>query len=1215
MDILYFTNNNRIDYYEIYNNNGVNIDDLSKIVEIPICESPDYDTVAVGPHNNFKTSFSTNVINILHRIGFKNVYQFEHIKLYDVNTSYYIDEMLEKDYSIPFQKNIIKYPETADINDINLLKKYGIQFDIEELELYCKLYSKLNRSPTFVELFDLCQSNSEHSRHWFFKGKLIYNDIKNDIIHNYVLFDMIKSTLKDKNNSLIAFSDNSSVIKGYNVKRLNIDLDTKLVTTPENILDIVLTAETHNFPTLICPFQGASTGIGGRIRDNHATGKGAYLIAGTAGYCVGEIDFKNTESKYNYTSPLNILIEASNGASDYGNKIGEPIISGFTRSFGINTKYERIEWVKPIMFTGGIGTINRKHLYKDNPQENMLVVRIGGPAYKIGLGGGFSSSVDQDGTRKEFELSAVQRGDPQMENKLNRVIKSLIDMEDDNPIVSIHDQGAGGLANVVKEIVYPNGAEIILDNVTLGDLSLHPLEIWCSEFQESDVLLIKSNNIHILERVCKRENVICDVIGTIKNTGNILVKYKEQTILNLPLQDVLEPCIQKEYIMEKFKDYRVKEVIPNMSIESVLEKVLKSIDVCSKRFLTNKVDRSVSGLIVQQQGVGPFETPISNYALVSLGYFDNRGIATSIGERPILGLVSTKSQGSMSVGEMVTNMMGVYIENISNIKCSANWMWAAKSAEEKYRLFKTAEEICNAMNSLNIGIDGGKDSLSMSVKDGNRIIKSPGNIVISGYSSCPDITKRVTPNFKKTNSKIIHISLSDKKRLGGSVFLRQFDQLGDDAPCVEDYTKLKDCFNIIQEYIFEDKILSLHDISDGGLITTISEMCISSNIGVNIKIDTKDILRYLFNEELGIIIEIDKENLYSVSSKLANLNIIFTILGNTTNNRNIKIINKDNDICNIPIDNVSNYWEFTSYMLEKKQTKLVCVNSEYNTYSKLTKDIYNIPLNMMEFCDKCFYSEYITGSGIINKPKVAIIRDEGSNGDREMCAVFNYVGFDTYDIHMNDLLNNPNIIDDFRGIVYVGGFSHSDVLGAAHGWYISIKNNIKLQESLNRFMKRPDTFSLGVCNGCQLMVKQKIFSDKLCLVNNDSGRFESRYATVQVTESDNIFFKNMKNLKFGIWIAHGEGKFINTDYIMKKQKVLRYVRNDEPTIKYPFNPNGSEDGITGVCSKNGRHLAMMPHPERCFQKWQLPYLDTYNNIKTSPWLMMFNNIYNWCMEE
>ena len=1212
MNKIYFISNNNLNYYNITPNiPNLEIESILEIesnLEIEsIVEPTDLNKyIAIGPIKHFKTAFSSNVINILNRIGIHNIISFEHVKLFDINSNYTFDSMLECNWNSLKKTSKLEYPSSIKL-DNNELNKYGLHFDDFEIELYNKLYKKLDRDPTFTELYDLCQSNSEHSRHWFFKGKLYLDDI----LLKDTLFDMVKSTLKKNSNSLIAFSDNSSVIEGFKINQIVSDR----TYIRENNLDIVLTAETHNFPTLICPFQGANTGIGGRIRDNHATGRGAYIMGSLAGYCVGNINLEEDNInglKYNYKNPLNILIEASNGASDYGNKIGEPIIGGFTRSFSDNN----IEWIKPVMFSAGIGSINRYNLKKIPPKENMYIVRIGGPAYKIGLGGGFSSSLSQDGSRNEFDLSAVQRGDPQMCNKLNRVITICSEMED-NPILSIHDQGAGGLANVVKEIVYPKGATIYLDNVTLGDTTMKPLDIWCSEFQESDVLLV--NNIILLEKICKRENICCDILGNVNDIKKIVVYFKDELLIDLPLKEILEPNIQKTYNLTKFKypeDYNNNFKI-NSSIKTCLEKVLGTIDVGSKRFLVNKVDRSVGGKIVQQQCVGPFHTPISNYSLTALGYFDNMGIVTSIGERPILGLTDPISQASLSIGEMITNIMGVYIGSIEKIKCSANWMWSLNDNDEKGKLFEVANELCSGLKKLGIGIDGGKDSLSMSIKHNKNTIKSPGQLVITGYASVPFINKRVTPDFKQIDSAIILIKCSKQTRLGRSVFTRICLDNNNKLECprLSNYETLLNMFSIIQQHIFNNKLLALHDISDGGLITTLCEMAISSKIGFNLVTDNKNIYNFLFNEEIGIVCEVEQKYVKSLLNDLNSYNIDSNIIGYTTLRPIITILQNYDIVEEIDLFTISKYWEYPSLQLEKYQSNVLETD-----VSKLIKPIYYLPTNVKNFCNK-YYNKFMYNFEncekfqLKKKPKIKVIilRDDGSNGDKEMCAVFKYIGFDVLNINMSSILKNPKILRKTIGIVYVGGFSHGDVLGAGHGWYLSIKNNTKFNDELNIFMNKYNTFSLGVCNGCQLMVKQKIFGSRLKIVENDSKRFESRFSTVKIVNSNNIFFKNMENMSFGIWVAHGQGKFINTKSLHYSEKVLKYTHqySNKDKLKYPYNPNGSEEDLAGICF-NKRHLAMMPHPERCFMKWQLPYLGKYNNILESPWLMMFKNIYNWC---
>jgi phosphoribosylformylglycinamidine synthase len=1200
---------------------GDNLGDIAKELEIYSRDKPTSPFVEIGPHKSFSSAFSTNVIRILNKIGISNITSFEKVKIFDVNDKYDIDELVEIDYSKEFNRQIVSYPSSFSFTDpalITELSKWGISFDDEEYAYYKNLFNNLRRDPTFIELFDLCQSNSEHSRHWFFRGNLVKDKFK----INQSLFSMIKKTNTKSSNSVIAFSDNSSAIKGYEVFSLN---HTKSpIEIKKTQLDLVFTAETHNFPTLVYPFEGAATGIGGRIRDNHATGRGAHLTAGTAGYSVGLL---SNSGVGNYPSPLKILIEASNGASDYGNKIGEPIINGFTRSFGMDIKYKvstgifssiivskRIEYIKPIMFTGGIGYMHREHIHKYEPQEGMLVIRIGGPVYKIGLGGGFASSIEQGGEFKSFEKSAVQRGDPQYENKLNRVITEMILLGKHNPIVSIHDQGAGGLANVVKEIVYPKGANIELSNVTLGDSSLQGLEIWCSEFQESDVLLIKNKDYNILAESCKKEGVIIDMLGEVNNTGKINVTFKGETLLDLPLKEILEPPLTKSYILDKRPEIITKiPTVNHIQLVGLVEKVSKSLDVCSKRFLTNKVDRSVTGLVAQQQCVGPFHTPLSNYAVVSLSYFDIKGTAIACGEKPNLGLLNPRAQGGMSVGEMVTNMMGVCIDRIESIKCSGNWMWNIKEHGEKTALYETCVKMCDVMKEMGIGIDGGKDSLSMCVKDGDRTITSPGTLVISGYAPCPNLYNKVTPNFKEIG-RILYLVHFGKTRMGGSTLYRHFDALGQEPPMLDNPTKLKNLFGVIQSLISENKILSLHDRSDGGLITTLIEMAISSNIGFNITIPYvgyDDIIKYLFNEELGIVIEINELYKNEIERKLKNIHVKIDTLGETIFNKRAILYDNTNEvIMNTCLEELRNYWEFTSFEIDKKQLVYPHAFNEYSQHITPIMTHYYLPEHVEIFC----VSPYFINSDINEPPKVAIIREEGSNGDKEMMAAFYYVGCEVYNFTTNELIEKPTLLDKMRGIVFVGGFSFSDVLGAAKGWYLTINKNIGLRDKLQTFYKNPRTFSLGICNGCQLMVHEKIVHPYIKITENSSHRFESRFSTVSITKSKSILFKNMEQMAFGIWVAHGEGRFTDTSMLHSNQIVMKYSHGDNHNVAlgYPDNPNGSEKGIAGICSDDGRHTAMMPHPERCFIKWQLPYLDKYKNVENSPWLYMFKNIFDWC---
>lgn len=1238
-------------FYDMKFNSNVNRDVLLQIMNITeidfSLENDDYVIVADKP--SIISQFSTSACEIYNQLGIKVVF-FRKCRVYKKDAVCY-DKMVENVYSVDKYieiRDTSDYLESADfeLDDVSS-KSIDIydsentkNFDDGEKKYYQELFSKLGRNPTYTEYFDLLQSNSEHARHWFFNGnylrkdKEIFKKVK-DKDGNDTLMKMIKSTLYNidryvvRGNSLIAFKDNSSVIKGEEVVYFTA-LSKDNYYFISRVVNPVLTAETHNFPTLIAPFHGAHTGVGGRIRDNQATGIGAVVLSSLAGYCVGdiyrelegELTDKEQERLYGgYNTPTSILIEASNGASDYGNKFGEPIIGGFTRSFSTlnivdvnGNKVDRIEWVKPIMFSAGIGAICDKNLVKKEPQPGMYVVRIGGPAYKIGLGGGYCSSIDQDSDNTSSDQSAVQRGDPEMCTKMNNVLRYLID--ENNIIESIHDQGSGGLGNVVKEIAHPYGADIYLHNVTLGDKTMKGWEIWSAEFQESNMLLIKKENLNKLDFICKRENICLDILGKITTGNRIRVDFKGSLLMDLPLDEIVKPDLKKEYILEETEYVYAKRdfnSIDSNSFYPYLSKILKNVDVGSKRFLVNKVDRSVTGLIVQQQCVGKFQCPISNYSLTATSYFNKTGIATSIGEKPILTLLDSYAAATMTIGEMLTNMMGVYVGNITNIKCSGNWMWALTREGESDKLVKTAMAMTETMRFLGLSIDGGKDSLSMGTKINGKDVYSPNNLVITGYAHVHDFTKRVTPELKLETSNLIYIKFTNKNRIAGSIFQREFGKIGGIPPSL-DLTALNDLdktWDIIQDMISKNKIHSLHDISDGGLITTLTEMSISSDIGINVFLqeDEKDICDFLFNEELGIVVEVSQPNVLSLCRRLRSSKIKYYHIGATKYGKDITIKNNKETFFSAHIDNLREFWEYTSNKLEFKQMAELKAQQqkELRHFAMPLKFKLNKYLN-----EECSYQPFI--NFLTDGPKVAVIRCEGSNGHRELAAAFSMAQFSVTDVHMNTLIETPELLDSFKGIAFPGGFSFSDTFGAARGWGSMIVYSPELYAAFKRFYARSDTFSIGVCNGCQLMVNFNLLNlnqdkkSKIRLVENDSKRFESRFSLVKVPKSNSIFFKNMENLEFGIWVAHGEGKFVNVS--SKTNIALQYVINSEPTRLYPFNPNGSEFGTAAISSDNGRHLAIMPHPERCFLDWQLPYKGHYgDNLKQSPWVLIFRNAY------
>ncbi|HDH05786.1 MAG TPA: phosphoribosylformylglycinamidine synthase, partial [Nitrospirae bacterium] len=864
------------------------------------------------------------------------------------------------------------------------------------------------------------------------------------------------------------------------------------------------------------------------------------------------------------------------------------VIQGFTRSFGARLlNGERYEWIKPIMFTAGVGQMDARHIEKGRPEKGMLVVKIGGPAYRIGIGGGAASSMIQGENIAELDFNAVQRGDAEMEQKMNRVLRVCIEMGDANPIISIHDQGAGGNCNVVKEIIYPAGAKIEVRKIQLGDNTLSVLEIWGGEYQEQNALLLKPEDIGMFDEMCLREKVPCAVIGEITGDG-YAVLYDEtdgSTPVNLDLEKVLGDMPQKTFHLNRISmTAKPLELPEELTVRDALERVLRLLSVGSKRFLTNKVDRSVTGLIAQQQCVGPLQLTVADAAVVSQSHSGLTGTAISIGEQPIKTLLNPAAMARLCVGEALTNIVWAKISALEDIKCSGNWMWAAKLPGEGAKLYDAAVALSDILTKLGIAIDGGKDSLSMATQVGDssgnaETVKSPGTLVISAYATCPDITKVITPDIKQPGrSRLIYIDLGNgKNRLGGSALAQVYNQLGSEPPDVDDPELLKRAFNAVQSLISKGLILSGHDRSDGGLITTLLEMAFAGNCGMEINQksevrsqesgDSCAALASLFAEELGIVLEYLPDREAELISILKDFTVPYEIIGKTVREKTIqiKLGTRNSELrtfLNEDMRVLRNIWEETSWQLERLQANPECADEERKYCFdrpgpdfKLSFDPEDTPPVLLE-------SD--------TKPKVAVIREEGSNSDREMTSAFFQAGFEPWDITMTDFLEERVRLSDFKGAAFVGGFSYADVLDSAKGWAGVIRFNKKIWDDFQDFYNREDTFSLGVCNGCQLMallgwVPWQGMEDNIQprFIHNTSGRFESRFSSVKILPGPSIMLKGMEGSVLGIWIAHGEGRaYFPDEKILGKIEEgnlaqIRYVDdNNEVTMKYPFNPNG-----------------------------------------------------------
>ncbi|XP_055709547.1 phosphoribosylformylglycinamidine synthase [Phlebotomus papatasi] len=1257
--------------------------------------SPNSVLIEIGPRFNFSTADSTNSVSICESVGFQGI-----VKRIEVSLRYLIqarngdieekveelvellgDRMTQCQYTeknLPvenfYEQVLLKKPENwyrvpvmedgiVALREVN--SKLGLAFDEWDLQYYGNLFGKvLKRNPTSVELFDCAQSNSEHSRHWFFKGRM---KIDGEFVEKSLIKLIVDTQDTTNPNNTIKFSDNSSAIRGFRQKVLR----PMTFSGPGRVevvnmeTDLIFTAETHNMPTAVAPFSGATTGTGGRIRDVQGVGRGGLTIAGTAGYCVGALNipdcpvsFEDPSWKYppSFSSPLKIIIDASNGASDYGNKFGEPVISGFAISYGIRgSDGERNEYVKPIMFSGGLGTMDASHTKKFDPERRNLLAKLGGPVYRIGVGGGAASSVEVQGGRDatELDFNAVQRGDAEMENKLNRVVRACVELGDRNPILAIHDQGAGGNGNALKELVEPGyaGAVIFSKEFQLGDPTITALELWGAEYQENNAILCRQEDRTVLEEICARERCPINFVGVVTGNGYVTLLEEEadfdkylarenlpkETPFDLHLKDVLGEMPRKEFTLDRVPRELSPINLPEINLREQLKTVLGILAVGSKRFLTNKVDRCVTGLIAQQQCVGSLHTPLADFATTAVSYFGHEGIATSIGTQPIKGLISPEAGARMSVAEALSNLVFVGISALADVKCSGNWMWAAKLPGEGLKLYEACQAMCSFMKELNIAVDGGKDSLSMAARVGSETIKSPGTLVISTYVQCPDIRVKITPDLKMPSrggrGELIFVSVEDKFRLGGSALAQSLNQQGKDTPDVQRADVLKRAFETTQKLLKKGKLLAGHDISDGGLIVCVLEMAFGGLCGLNVDISSifkshshSNHIPILFAEECGWILEVETQNLTEIIQAFKTENVPVHHIGYSMGSgmkSPVKIQCQGKVLLDVELVELMKQWEATSYALEKLQMNAECAEEEFQGLSCRKVLKYSCTYNP---------DEEILLQEPSSPIRVAVIREEGTNGDREMIASLYTAKFEVHDVTMTDLLARKVTLDAYRGVIFPGGFSYADTLGSAKGWAATILFSDVLRPQFDHFRQRKDTFSLGVCNGCQLMSligwvgnstssKGSAFDiPDVALLHNRSERYECRWSTVKIAaDTNSILFKRMKGSVLGCWIAHGEGRFsFRTQAVLEGLKnrqsiALHYVDDDhKPTELYPMNPNGSVEGIAGISSEDGRHLALMPHPERCSILWQWPYIPHDFVHKKSPWQTMFDEGFLWC---
>ncbi len=1179
----------------------------------------------IGPRKEMVTPWSTNAVEITQNMGVKGIIRIEEFA--QVNTpNVKFDTMLKQLHENITQDvfAIDKQPEAIifidNINEYN--KKEGLALNADEIKYLEQVSKKIGRKLTDSEVFGFSQVNSEHCRHKIFNGTFIIDGKEK----KETLFQLIKKTTKENPNKVVsAYKDNCAFIKGPVIQQFAPQTQDKADFFTTNNFESVLSlkAETHNFPTTVEPFNGAATGTGGEIRDRMAGGKASMPIAGTAVYMTPYSRLKKNrpweknipERKWLYQTPIELLIKASNGASDFGNKFGQPLICGSLLTFEHAENNKKFSFDKVIMQAGGIGYANLSDSLKDKPNVCDKIIVLGGDNYRIGMGGGAVSSVATGEYDNAIELNAVQRSNPEMQKRVANAIRALAE-SDNNPIVSIHDHGAGGHLNCLSELVEETGGKIDINKLPVGDSTLSAKEIIGNESQERMGLVLKNKDIDLLQKIATRERVPMFVVGDI--TGDMRFAFEDKKNKTNPLDLRLEDLFGKppKTILNDISiDNKFDSVFYDLSkLDEYLENVLQIEAVACKDWLTNKVDRSVTGKIAMQQNAGTVQLPLNDCGVVALDYQGIKGFATSIGHAPVSAMINPVNGSRLAIAEALTNIIWAPLtHSLKGVSLSANWMWPAKNKGEDARLYKAVEAVSKFALELGINIPTGKDSLSMTQKYDNELVYAPGTVIISAAAEVNDIKNVISPVLvNDIETSIFYINISnDEYKLGGSSFAQINNKIGNSTPTIKNSELFIKSFNAVQTLISDKKILSGHDISAGGIITTLLEMCfVNNNTGLDINLSElheTDIIKLLFSENPCLVFQV-KDKDY-VSKFLKQQNIDFHIIGQPTNNRVINI-NNNNSNYNFDINHLRDVWFKTSYLLDKEQSGEKLALKRYENYKKQELKFkfnnnftgkasqYNIDLNRKQ------------KTGI----KAAIIREKGVNGDREMAYSMYLAGMDVKDIHMTDLISGRENLEDVNMIVFVGGFSNSDVLGSAKGWAGAFLFNEKAKKSLDNFYKRSNTISLGVCNGCQLMIELGLITpkheNKPKMLFNDSNKFESGFINVDIQKNSSIMLHSLEDSRLGAWIAHGEGKFIFPYDESKYNILIKYSYSE-----YPGNPNGSSFSAAAVCSDDGRHLAMMPHLERSIFPWQWAnYPTSKTEHEITPWIEAFVNARKWIEE-
>jgi len=1225
--ILFFRKNGKI--LAVGTQSSINQSDTDKLVWLfgnaERVQSEELPGLFIGPRKEMITPWSTNAVEITQNMGIIGIERIEEFFGCDEHAGF--DPMLEAKYHGINQSlfTIGHKPEPViyidDISTYNL--KEGLALSLDEIQYLDTVSEKIGRKLTDSEVFGFSQVNSEHCRHKIFNGTFI---IDGEVMQ-HTLFEMIKKTTKSHPNTVVsAYKDNCSFTEGPNAEQFapaSADQpDFFQVTDIETVLS--LKAETHNFPTTVEPFNGAATGTGGEIRDRMAGGKGSFPIAGTAVYMTSysRNDHNNrpweqniAPRKWLYHNPEELLIKASNGASDFGNKFGQPLINGSVLTFEHNEKQKKYGYDKVIMQAGGIGYARKEDSLKGVPVSGESVVLLGGDNYRIGMGGGAVSSVDTGAFESHIELNAVQRANPEMQKRAYNTIRALAE-SGKNPIVSIHDHGAGGHLNCLSELVEETGGQIFIDKLPVGDPTLSAREIVGNESQERMGFVTGKENLAWIQRIAERERspyyLIGETTGDHKFTfvnrknGEKPIDLDLATLFGKPPRTVLE---------DTTPDEKYNRIIYSESlIISYLEQLLQLESVGCKDWLTNKVDRSVTGKVAKQQCAGELQLPLNNIGAVAIDYQGEKGIATSLGHAPAAGLIDPVNGSVLSIAEALTNIVWAPLTHgLKGVSLSANWMWPAKNKGENARLFKAVEAASNFACAMEINIPTGKDSLSMTQKYRDEVVYAPGTVIISASAEVSDLKKIVEPVLINDPEKpLYYIDFSKtEKILGGSSLGQILSVLGEEAPSVSDPSYFAKVFGVVQKAIQSGFIASGHDISSGGLIVTLLELCFAQNSGgINVdltRLMEPDSVKLLFSENPGIVVQANDPQ--KLEQLFQSNGVVCIPIGKPSVERVIRVNNYSQKYL-FDIDHLRELWFRPSYLLDRKQCGEVLAADRLVNYKK----------NVLSFNFGTFsgdYSSYKVDPKRRNSTgiKAAIIREKGVNGDREMAWSLHLAGFDVKDVHMTDLIAGRETLEDISLIVFVGGFSNSDVFGSAIGWAGAFKYNEKAKTALAKFYQREDTLSLGVCNGCQLMVALDLIrsgkTGKIKMQHNESHKFESSFLNVDILDNDSVMLKSLSGRKLGIWVAHGEGKFALSE---SEEQYLIPVKYS--FANYPGNPNGSDYHTAAICSADGRHLAMMPHLERSIYPWQWGYYPTdRKSDQITPWIEAFVNARLWIEEK